>query len=217
MIAPERNAKSLEWFWFSRYGEDRSGSSGDCDLNQIPPEFNHNLDPQTNGLWRSVRFRFAIGEPHRYSFEERIKSRIEGNGYAASGFLPYPYIDDLAAPRILAPPRNRERMRDRARLMAKALHSMALIFIDCLESNSSGEFFQEKVPGYALGFGSSIEPLRHLLVNMTSAPTQVFVKTRADGSLEPQPHKLGEPQLCVEVNGSSINICQASNWVEPFK
>jgi hypothetical protein len=214
VIAPERKSRSVEWFWFSRYAEDSSGSSGDCDLHRIPADYNHNHDPQGNGYWRSVRFRFAIGEPHRYSFERRIQRRIDNNSYAASGFLPYPYINDLAATRMIAPPRNRERLRTRARLMAKALHSMALIFIDCLQSNSSGDFFQEQVPDYSMGLGCSMEPLRHLLVNLTSAPTQVFVNRRAEGSLEPRPHPYGEPQVWIEEQ--TRVAFTAYDWLPPF-
>jgi len=48
VIKPVVERHKPEWTWFSRYGEDKKGSSGDCDISKIPAHF------CKNGLYRSV-------------------------------------------------------------------------------------------------------------------------------------------------------------------
>jgi len=216
IIAPVVNTPHIHWFWFSRYGEDKGGSSEDCNLDHIPPEYNHDLDPTHNGLWRSIRFRYAVVAMRCSQVEKKILCLLAKSDYAASCCLPYHWSDDLASDRMLVPPHSRQRKLKRARGMAKALHGAAEVFIDCLQQAPSGQFFQEK-NSYIWGFGSSMEPLRHLLVNMTGAPTQVVVQSNPNNSLVPRGHLLGEPQVIVEEANGAIKVHGKLNFSAAFE
>jgi hypothetical protein len=194
VISPVVRAAAPSWYWFSRYGENRVDSSVDCNFGEIPPEYEHKM-AGSEGLWRSVRFRVAIRASDLTDFEGRTLELLNQHNYSASGFIDYLWIDDLAAERILAEPRTQERKVVRAKLVAAYLHAASEVFIDALrEPDDNGQFRQEKNESYSFGCGSSLEPLRHLFVNMTNAPTQIFF-SEDTGQRRLLPHILGEPQI----------------------
>jgi hypothetical protein len=185
VIKPVVERHKPEWMWFSRYGEDKKGSSVDCDISKIPAHF------CKNGLYRSVRFRACIDRGSQKEFEQETLERIHEAEFAVSGFIDYPYVDDLAHPRFLGEPRTPERKMCRAELMARYLDAGARLYFDALKGPDAGNFY-ELEPNE--NFGSSFEAMRHLFCNMTNAPTPVWV----DGDGVVQPNPLGEVMVHVQ-------------------
>ena len=176
VIKPVVERHKPEWMWFSRYGEDKERSSVDCDISKIPTHFGK------NGFYRSVRFRACIDRGSQKEFEQETLDRIREAEFAASGFIDYPYVDDLAHPRFLGEPRTPERKMCRAELMGRYLDAAARLYFDALKAPGAGNSY-ELEPNE--NFGSSFEGMRHLFCNMTNAPTPVFVNE--DGAVQPNP------------------------------
>jgi len=68
---------SLNWFWFSRYGQP-ADESGDCDIVQISAEY------KVGGMHRSLRFRYDVADDQQTAFETRALELINGNAYRVS-------------------------------------------------------------------------------------------------------------------------------------
>ena len=207
VIKPAIAAHATLWFWFSRYIQLRTESGEDTDLAAIPDACNF-LQGERIFL-RSIRFRIAVDEAESPAFEERVMELIVANRYSASSFLDYDWIGDMAADRFLAPPRTQQRRQQRATLVAPFLNAAAHIYLDALkEADDHAQFHLETNEGYPFGLGSSLEPLRHLFVNLTGAPTQIAIKA---GQIES--HPLGEPQVVLDLDAQSI--VKMLNWNLP--
>jgi hypothetical protein len=174
------------WYWFSRYEEGRQGSNTDCDLASIPASFG------VRDIFRSVRFRYAIPAGIREEFEAEASALISSSGFAASGCLDYPYIEDLASPRFLAEPRTPERQLSRADLHAAFLHATSRLFMDALTGPDDKGLYRAEHNALTL-CNSSFSAVRHLFCNMTEAPTPIFV----DEAGNIKPHPSGEIQIVV--------------------
>ena len=190
VIRPAIDGRTLVWLWFSRYGGGRDISLGDTDLSAIPDAFNHGT--QEIPSWRSVRFRIACDAALLPALEEAVIGLINSNDYWASSFLDYPWIDDLAADRFLGEPRTSARRVARAQLMGHFLGAAANLYLSALEGPDENLQFRQESNSdvYPWAAGSVFEPMRHLFVNMTGAPTQVAVEGQ-----NVQPHPLGERQV----------------------
>jgi hypothetical protein len=185
VIKPVVERHKPEWMWFSRYREGKQGSSVDCDISRIPDQF------CTNGLYQSVRFRVCIDRGTQKRFEQEALQRIQEAEFAVSGFIDYPYVDDLAHPRFLGEPRTAERRLRRAELMARYLDASARLYFDALKGQDPANFYQLEANE---NFDSSFEAMRHLFCNMTNAPTPVWV----NGNGVVQPNPLGEVLVAVQ-------------------
>src|SRR5437762_3777787 len=129
---------SLEWFWFSRYGEDKQGSGGDCDIAAIPDAF------ATNGIYCSVRFRYSIPPADAPAFQQRCAELIVAAACRISDFRDYIYLDDLAWKRFLGGSYTPERREQRAIRMAEFLCATSRFVIDTLHGpDAAGRFTQE--------------------------------------------------------------------------
>lgn len=192
VIKPVTETYSPGWIWFSRYEEEAEGSGSDCDLAEIPQSFG------PGGIYRSIRFRLSVGDAAREQLEAATMEKIGQAGFEASGFLDYPYIDDLASDRFLAEPRTPERMRCRADLMARFLDASAKLFMDALTGpDANGLYHLESIPRMLCA--SPFSATRHLLCNMTNAPTPVFI----DQAGNILPHPSGEVQVVITRNVQS--------------
>jgi len=137
--------------------------------------------------------------------------RVTENGYAAAAFLDYPWIDDLAESRFLAPPRTDDRRKARARALGRFLDAAANLFIDALSGpDQHGQYYQETNDVYQWAMGSVFEPVRHLFVNMTEAPSQIVVENNGL-----RPHPLGEPQIVVSKE-TNYRPVMPFNWRRPL-
>jgi len=187
VIAPVVQEFAPNWIWFSRYEEGADGSSLDSDLSKIPAWFG------PNGFYRSVRFRVSIPAAIQGEFERNTMARIGESGYAATGFLDYFYVDDLASGRFMAGPATPERRRKRADLIARFLNASANLFIDALIGPDENGLYHIERNSHAL-CESFFSDVRHLFCNMTNAPTPVFIDK--DGAV--QPHPSGEIQIIIQ-------------------
>jgi hypothetical protein len=187
VVKPVTEKFSPVWFWFSRYEEGRDGSNTDCEISKIPDSFRSAED-----LYRSVRFRYCIPAAIQNNFEETTWSNMEASGFKASHFLNYPYIEDLASPRFLAEPRTEERQQRRADLHVSFLDATTKLFLDALTGPDDKGLYH--VENNTKAFcNSSFTSVRHLLCNMTEAPTPIFV----DEAGNILPHPSGEIQIIV--------------------
>ena len=209
IIKPAITEHPPDWFWFTRYGEGPSGSSGDTDLSVIPPECATGTGDSR--FYRSVRFRVAIGDQRLGAIEEHVLRLVAANGYAVSSFVDYPWIDDLAQERFVAPPRTPARRQMRAELIAQFLGATSNLYLDALTGpDAQGQYRLEVNDVYQhWALGSTLEPVRHLFVNLTGAPTQVVVQ---NGVVS---HSLGEPQLIVQRTPQGDHIIGVANYHPP--
>jgi hypothetical protein len=106
--------------------------------------------------------------------------------------LNYPYIEDLASPRFLAEPRTQERERRRAGLHVSFLDATSKLFLDALTGPDDEGLYHVEQNAKAFA-NSSFTAVRHLLCNMTEAPTPIFV----DEAGNILPHPSGEIQIVV--------------------
>ena len=185
VVKPVVEKYRTEWFWFSRYEEYERESRGDCDLSQIPETF------RAEDIYRSVRFRVCIAAGTRPAMEEETTGLLEAAGFRASGFLDYPYVEDLAQPRFLGEPRTAERMKQRADLHARFLDATSRVFLDALQGPDKNDCYRVEENSH---FGSSFQAMRHLFCNMTNAPTPVWV----DENEVAQPNPSGEVVILVK-------------------
>lgn len=182
VIRPVVTSLEPHWFWFSRYEENKNDSGGDCDIRAIPEAF------ARDGFYRSVRFRFCVAEAVVEEFEKAALKLIDDAGWKVSGFLDYPYVDDLAADRFFGEPRNPARKKERAELMVRFLDASARLFFSALTGpDERGLYRLEHNDCY----GSSFAATRHLFCNMTNAPTPVHLDS--EGKWKPAPN--GEVQI----------------------
>ncbi len=170
IVAPLVRAQPrLAWFWFSRYVSDR-GDSGDCEIGQIPESF------AMDGLYRSLRLRYAVSAQRRDEFERRALDLVEITGANVSDFRDYPWVDDLGGDRFIGADRSRVRRESRANLVARYLDALSRVTLDCLTGpNEEGRFAFEPNDNDQNPHGSSFESMHHLFCNMTDVPTFVLV------------------------------------------
>jgi hypothetical protein len=162
-------AQQLEWYWFSRSVSD-GGDSGDCDIAKIPESF------AIDGLYRSLRLRYAIPTLAQSEFERRALELIETTGAKVSDFRDYPWIDDLGGDRFVGGDRSRSRRESRANLMARYLDALSRVTLDCvIGPTDEGRHAFEANDGDQNPHGSSFESIHHLFCNMTDVPTFVLV------------------------------------------
>jgi len=189
VIGPVVEAFSPTWIWFSRYCEGEDASNVDCDITQIPRWFG------PNGFYRSVRFRVSIPTAIQEKFEEATMATIDESGFKASGFLHYPYINDLGGDRFIAEPRTHERRKHRADLMVEFLNASAKLFLHALLGPDEQGLYRLEHNADA-SLGSSFGVIRHLFCNMTNAPTPVFL----DKNGKVKAHPSDEVQVLIEAN-----------------
>jgi len=161
---------SISAYWFTRYGEDRAGSSGDCDITKIPANF------ENNGIFRSIRFRFWVSDDILQPIDDRLLQLVTQNGFAISDVRPYDDIGDLANDRFLEGQLTQARQSTRRDLMKSFLHGASGLFIDMLEGpNADGNFLLAKNNNGQNPHGSTFESIHHLFCNLTDVTTTVFV------------------------------------------
>jgi hypothetical protein len=161
---------ALEWFWFSRYGSDRT-ESGDCDISKIPVSFAFN-----GGLYKSLRFRFSVPEDNIAAFEAGLYSLVQQHGCLFSHVLDYDYRADLACPRFLGAVHAEPRITERAQLMARFLCSVCRLFIHTIVGpDAQGHFSLEANSDMTQNpHGATFESVHHLFCNITDVPTRVL-------------------------------------------
>lgn len=174
-----REELDLEWFWFSRYNCPAEVDSGDCDINQIPPEF---MLPQ-NHHFRSVRFRYSIAEGTRQAFEDQCQFRIRGMGCCVSDFRDYDFLGDLGGARHIGGKRTEPRREHRAQLVAELYQSISRLVIDALVGpDPQGRYGVEQNDNPQNPLGSSFESLHHLFCNITDVPLRVLISQMGVGT-----------------------------------
>jgi len=166
---------SISAFWFSRYGEDRNASAGDCDIAQIPPQF------EDGGNFRSIRFRFWVEDDVLQPIDDRISALTIQHGFAISDVRPYNDVADLAWDRFLEGQITPQREIQRRDAMRAFLHSSAILFLEMLEGpDIDGNCRLTRSASGHNPHGSTFESIHHLFCNMTNVTTTVYVP-----SLEP--------------------------------
>ncbi len=154
---------SLEWFWFSRYRQRRAGSSEDCCLGKIPPEF------ERATLWRSVRFRFDIPETDRGRFEREGTVRIREKGCAISDWREFDTVSDLGGNRFLGGKRCQSRQIERSELVTSFLQAISKLVLHALVGpDDEGRFRVERNDHDQNPLGSSFQSLHHMFCNISN-------------------------------------------------
>lgn len=169
----------LEWFWFTRYATPKAESSGDCDINQIQPAERF-VDPQT-GHYHSIRFRYCMPKERVESFECECGQLIGETGYSISDFRDYDYLADLGGQRHLEEPRTRQRIQERADLVANHYFSIARLILHSLSGPDSDGRFQlphQRNPGSETPF----HVCHHIFCNATDVPLYVHCIVNVPGN-----------------------------------
>lgn len=160
-----QNQQSLEWFFFSRYRQDRGGSSGDCDLGKIPRHF------ERDGVWTSIRFRCGIPHTHRQAFEDQASAAISGAGCAISDWRDFDLVSDLGSNRFLGGDRMPTRREERAKLVASYLHTISeLVLHAVIGPDDEARFTLEANDHDQNPMRSTFESLHHMFCNVTDVP-----------------------------------------------
>jgi hypothetical protein len=161
----------LEWFWFSRYVQDAHGSSGDCNLADIPAGF------VNNGTYRSVRFRYSVPNQSLEPFEQRIEELVNAADCFISDCRNYGPLDDLASKRFVGDEYTMQRRTQRVALMTAFLCATSRLFLDTLTGpDQDGRFAQEANDDILQNPNrNTFESIHHLFCNMTNVPTDVLV------------------------------------------
>lgn len=172
VIAPlTHEHPSLLWFWFSRYVQERDEDVGDCDISQIPASFEF-----PGSLLCSVRFRYALPEEDRLSFEARAQELIDASGARVSDFREYDWVGDLGGDRFVGEDRSDVRRQIRAELVVAFCTAVSRLTLDCLRGpGRKGRYRLEENDSPQNPYGSSFESLHHLFCNMTDVPTFVLL------------------------------------------
>lgn len=172
IIAPatQEFRTSLDWYWFTRYLSGREESSGDCDIDSIPAEF----EDQRQHVFQSVRFRYAVADCAREAFENRCRTLIEAEGCAISGFLPYSIVGDLGNDDHLEEPRTEERRERRSQLVLANYWSVAKLIIDALAGpEGDGRFRLPFRQDLDLQRKTPFHKIHHIFCNATGIPTYI--------------------------------------------
>lgn len=163
-----RVESGLSWFWFTRYAQPRAESEGG-EGTAIPRSF------AVDGLFRSVRFRYAVPSDGVEAFERRTDELAEAVGARTSDVRDYDWLLDLGADRFAGAAPSPARTL-RAHLVADFLCSLCRLALDCLAGPDEAaryrfeENFTRSNPN-----GSPFESLHHLFCNITAVPTSVLV------------------------------------------
>jgi hypothetical protein len=158
----------VSWFWFTRYAQPRSASER-SEITGIPRSF------AINGLFRSVRFCYALSAGSMPAFEERARALIGQVGARTAGSRDYDWLRDLGADRFTAAGQP-SRRTTRAQLVAGVLLALCRLSLDCLsEPDELGRYRFEESVSRSNPHGSPFESLHHLFCNITAVPTSVLV------------------------------------------
>jgi hypothetical protein len=177
----------LQWFWFSRYGSGEGGDSGDCNISSIPDEYKQPLQPGGDPFHRSMRFRFSVPDDKMCTaFEGRAMELLPQYGYRVSDFREYDHVNDAGRDRFLGV-ENRQagRAEQRALLTTDFYCVTSKLVIDALVGpDASGRFRMESNDDQSNNpRRSTFQSLLHLFCNITNAPTDVYVYSKASMSL----------------------------------
>jgi hypothetical protein len=165
---------AVNWFWFSRYIAP-SIDSGDCNVDIVPNYF------QTNGLLRSVRFRFELPDVDVQAFEQNGSLLITKERCVISDWRDYDLVEDLGGDRFVGEIRSVIRREERAKLVASYLNTVSkLVLHSLIGPDAEGQFFLESNDDQQNPLKSSFESMHHLFCNMTALPLRVLVYS--DGS-----------------------------------
>ena len=177
---------SLEWFWFSRYAGP-ADDSGDCDISLIADQYKQPLQEGTAPFHRSMRFRFNVPDERKCeALEQRAAALISAGGYQISDFRAYDFVSDTGSNRFLGVENRRTgRAEQRAALTVEFYWSTSKLVIDALVGpDHNGRFRMETNDDQANNpRGSTFQSLLHLFCNITNAPTDVVVFSKASLSL----------------------------------
>jgi hypothetical protein len=177
IIAPivRKYRAGLKWFWFSRYGCPPELDSGDSDFSKVPADFG---DPETREF-RSVKFRYCLSVRSPYllkhlpkSFEARVRALVAEAGCLITDFRNYDYLADLGGLRHLEPDRTKERMKERADLVAENYCSVAKLILHALKGPDKA-WGRYSLPHSFWGPYDGETPfhvIHHILCNMTFLP-----------------------------------------------
>src|SRR4051794_18894129 len=96
------DSSPLEWFWFSRYVDDRRPEAdvGSCEITTIPDQY---FNPQ--GYHRSLRLRYALPTGESQAFEERTRELIAAANTAITDIRLWDMVGDLGGDRFVGEPR----------------------------------------------------------------------------------------------------------------
>jgi len=172
--------QGLEWFWFSRYVQEREGSSENCDLSKIPGKY------ELRRKWKSVRFRYRIRDAEREGFEDKGSAIICEEGCAISDWRAYDAIADLGSNRFLGGDRSSTRRAQRMELVSSFLHVVSKLVLHALTGPDDGGRFSLEQNDHELNpLGSSFESMHHMFCNVTAVPWRVrLVRDFGSGGLQ---------------------------------
>jgi len=188
IIAPLISKYSISEFWFSRYGQDKNGSSQDTDLTKIPSHF------ESSGSWRSVRFRLWLSPHHQQAFESDLFDRVKDANCAIADLRVYDPFSDLAKTSLCGGEFSDARRHQRKDIVRDFLCATSRLFIHMLEGpNHLGEFELEKNPDRAnCPDEATFQYVHHLFCNLTEVPLSVSVPVPGIGtSMYPAPSSTG--------------------------
>lgn len=169
VVRPVANDAAIKWFWFSWYNVPED--AGDCDLDKIPESF-----VSADGIRRSVRFRYSVGEGDRDLFEARVRERIDAADAAISDFRDYDVLGDLGGDRFLGEPRTDERKAQRKETVVALVAAISRLTLDALVEVGDGTWAVEQNDNEQAGpFHSSFASPLHLFANITRGPVVVPV------------------------------------------
>ena len=171
IIAPlvTKYSDSISWYWFTRYYCSSEMDADDCDITKIPSEF---MDPQNN-YYKSLRFRYAIAQDVKTSFESAADTLIKESGCAISDFREFDFIGNLGCDRHLEEPRTPARREERAHLVGEYYHSIAKLILHALKPNSKGQYY---LPHHIDTDPKNETPFRvfhHIFCNSTDVPLYI--------------------------------------------
>lgn len=172
-------AATLEWFFISRYIATPEEDSDDCDITSIPLEFRRPADDR----FRSVRFRYSIGDAQVEQFERICQDLIDESGCRISDFREYRLVADLGSDRHVGGNRSPERRERRAEIVVGLYHLVSRLVLDALVGpDTQGKFRIEHNDSPEAPLNSSFAIPHHMFCNITEVPLRVLVSGDALGT-----------------------------------